>query len=264
MYIGIDAGASATKAVIVNEKGEIVSFAMAPSRIDFKVSSETALRKSLRICNLDLKDMTYTVSTGYGRELVNAKSTSSEIVCISRGVFRLFPSVRTIIDVGGQDSKAIRIAENGRVSDFVMNDKCAAGTGRFLEAMSRILGKPIDELGKLHFKSSTPVKISSTCTVFAESEVISQISQGARIEDVIAGLHEAIAERICNMSSRIGLEEDVAFTGGVAKNKGFVDSLSKKIKLTPILPEEPQMICAYGAALAAIKRHQESIDHSSL
>jgi len=140
-----------------------------------------------------------------------------------------------------------------------MNDKCAAGTGRFLEVMSNILGKPIEELSKLHFKSSKPIKISSTCTVFAESEVISSVSQGSAIEDVIAGLHEAIAERIYSMSSRIGFEKDVAFTGGVAKNKGFVDALSRKIGLSPIVPDEPQIICAFGAALAAIKKHSGPI-----
>lgn len=264
MYIGIDAGASATKTVIINKEGEVVSYSIVPSGINFKVSSEKALRKALKISDLSLKDILYTVSTGYGRALVNAEATSSEIMCVTRGVHKLFPSVRTIIDVGGQDSKAIRVDENGRVSNFVMNDKCAAGTGRFLEVMSNILGKPINELGILHFKSSKPTKISSTCTVFAESEVISHISKGSEIEDVIAGLHEAIAERIYNMSSRIGFEKDVAFTGGVAKNQGFVDALSKKVGLTPTLPEEPQIICALGAALASIKKHEESASHYNL
>jgi len=263
MYAGIDAGASATKAVIVNKDSEIVSYSIVPSGINFKVSSREALKKALTTSNLSLEDIAYTVSTGYGRTLVNAKATSSEITCISRGIHKLFPSARTIIDVGGQDSKAIRIDENGRVLDFAMNDKCAAGTGRFLEVMSNLLGKPIKELSTLHFKSSKPVKISSTCTVFAESEAISYISQGSAIEDVIAGLHEAIAERIYNMSSRIGFEENVAFTGGVVKNKGFSDALGKKIGLTPILPEEPQIICAFGAALAAIKKHKESVGNSS-
>jgi predicted CoA-substrate-specific enzyme activase len=258
MYVGIDCGASTTKVVIVNEDGEIVSHAMVPSGINFKISSEEALRKALESSGLSLKDILYIVSTGYGRALVNTKSVSSEITCVSRGVHRLFPSVRTIIDVGGQDSKAVRIDESGRVLDFVMNDKCAAGTGRFLEVMSSILGKPIEELGRLHFKSSKPIKISSTCTVFAESEVISYVSQGSGIEDAIAGLHEAIAERIYNMSCRIGFEKDVAFTGGVAKNRGFVDALSKKIGVAPTLPEEPQIICAFGAGLAAIKKHKET------
>ena len=264
MYVGIDSGASATKTVIISKEGEIVSHSIVPSGINFKVSSEKALRKAIEISDLSLKDILYTVSTGYGRALVNAKAISSEIMCVSRGVHRLFPSARTIIDVGGQDSKAIRIDENGRVLNFVMNDKCAAGTGRFLEVMSSILGKPINELGVLHFRASEPTKISSTCTVFAESEGIYHISTGSKIEDVVAGLHKAIAERIYNMSSRIGFEKDVAFTGGVAKNQGFVDALSKKIGLTPTLPEDPQIICALGAALAAIKKHEESVSHSNL
>jgi len=259
MYLGIDSGASATKAVIINEDGQIVAYAIVPSGINFKVSSEDALRKVLESSGLGSKDISYAVSTGYGRALVNAKHVSSEITCISRGIHKLFPLVRTIVDVGGQDSKAVRVDESGRVLDFVMNDKCAAGTGRFLEVMSSILGKPIEELSKLHFESSKPVKISSTCTVFAESEVISHISQGSAIEDAIAGLHEAIAERIYNMSSRIGFEKDIAFTGGVAKNQGFVDALSKKIGLTPVLPKEPQITCAFGAALAAIKKQKENV-----
>lgn len=263
MYAGIDAGASATKAVIANGEGQIVSYTIVPSGINFKVSSEKAIREALKTSNLSLEDIAHTVSTGYGRSLVNATSASSEITCISRGIHKLFPSVRTIIDVGGQDSKAIRINGNGRVLDFVMNDKCAAGTGRFLEVMSNILGKPIEELSTLHFKSSKSVKISSTCTIFSESEVISHISQGSTIEDVIAGLHEAIAERIYNMSSRIGFEKDVTIAGGVAKNRGFVDALGKKIALPPILPEEPQIICAFGAALTAIKKHKESAGNSS-
>ncbi|MEM2336478.1 MAG: acyl-CoA dehydratase activase [Candidatus Bathyarchaeia archaeon] len=255
MYAGIDAGASATKAVIVNEKEKIVSYAIVPSGINFKASSEEALKKALEKGGLIEENIFYTVSTGYGRELVNANTIFSEITCISKGINKLFPEVRTIIDVGGQDSKAIRVDSNGRVLDFTMNDKCAAGTGRFLEVMANILGKPIEELGALHFKSSNPVKISSTCTVFAESEVISYISRGCKIEDVIAGLHHAIAERIFGMSSRIGLEKEVAFTGGVAKNPGFVEALSKRMGLNPILPKEPQIICAFGAALLAKRIH---------
>lgn len=259
MYAGIDAGASATKVVIVDDKEQIVSHAIVKSGINFKASFEEALNKALERLSLIRRNVLYTVSTGYGRELVDASTIFSEITCISRGVHKLFPSVRTIIDVGGQDSKAIKVDENGRVLDFVMNDKCAAGTGRFLEVMANLLGKPIEELGSFHFKSSNPVKISSTCTVFAESEVISYISKGCKIEDVIAGLHNAIADRIFSMSSRIGFEREVAFTGGVAKNSGFVEALSKRIGLNPILPKEPQIICAFGAALLAKKQFKEKV-----
>jgi len=162
--------------------------------------------------------------------------------------------VRTIIDVSGQDSKAIRVNEKGRVIDFVMNDKCAAGTGRFLEVMASILGKPIDELGVLHFKSLDPVKISSTCTVFAESEVISHVRLKMSSLAFIA-----IAERIFSMSSRIGFEREIALTGGVAKNPGFVEALSKKIGFSLILPREPQIVCAFGAALLARKHFMERV-----
>jgi predicted CoA-substrate-specific enzyme activase len=258
MYVGIDAGASATKAVIVNGEGEIISYAIVPSGMNFKASTKKVLEEALRLGEVRFEKMAYVVSTGYGRALVNSHSSSSEIACIARGTYRLFPTARTIIDVGGQDSKAIKIDSEGRILDFVMNDKCSAGTGRFLEVMANLLGKSIEALSNLHFKSLRPVKISSTCTVFAESEVISHISQGSSLEDLVAGIHEAIAERIYNMASRIVFEKDVVFTGGVAKNKGFVDTLSRKIGLTPLVPEEPQIICAFGAALLAIKKSKEN------
>jgi predicted CoA-substrate-specific enzyme activase len=259
MYAGVDAGASATKVVIIDENENIISHAIVPSGINFKTSSNEALKRALEKPGLSRKDVLYVVSTGYGRELVDSHKVFSEITCISHGVHKLFPSVRTIIDVGGQDSKAIRVDEKGRVIDFVMNDKCAAGTGRFLEVMASILGKPIDELGVLHFKSLDPVKISSTCTVFAESEVISHVSKGCEVEDVIAGLHNAIAERIFSMSSRIGFKREIALTGGVAKNPGFVEALSKKIGFSLILPREPQIVCAFGAALLARKHFMERV-----
>lgn len=260
MYVGIDAGASATKAIIINEGGVRISHAIVPSGINFKISAQTALRKALKDAHLHSEGILYSVGTGYGRALIDAESTSSEITCISRGAYKLFPSARTIIDVGGQDSKAIRINDTGRVVNFIMNDKCAAGTGKFLEVMASTLRMSIEELSRLHLKASDPVKISSTCTVFAESEVISHMSQGIRIEDVIAGLQEAIAERVYSMSSRVGFAEDFVFTGGVAKNQGFIEALSKKVDAAPIIPEEPQIICALGAALAAIKKHKASKD----
>jgi len=251
MYLGIDAGASATKAALIDESERIISYAIVPSGIDFMEASRKALEKALSLHNLNVNDLKYSVATGYGRRLIKADSISTEILCIAKAAYKLYPSVRTIIDVGGQDSKAIRIDKHGKVTNFVMNDKCAAGTGRFLEVMSNIIGVKIDELSTLHFKSTSPVKITSTCTVFAESEVVSYLSQGYKIEDIIAGLHNAIADRIYLMASTIGFEKEVLFTGGVAKNKGFVESLSQKMGIKPILPKEPQIICAYGAALTA-------------
>ena len=209
------------------------------------------MKIALDSANLSYNEVSNIVATGYGRSLVKAKSTSSEITCISRGVYKLFPSARIIIDVGGQDSKAIKIDKEGRALNFMMNDKCAAGTGRFLEVMSNIMKLPIEKLGEMHFKSKDPTKISNTCTVFAESEVISHISKGCEIDDVIAGIHNSIAVRIYNMASRIGFEKDVTLTGGVAKNHGFVDALTRKMGLTPMIPEDPQIICALGAALKA-------------
>jgi predicted CoA-substrate-specific enzyme activase len=255
-FVGIDAGASATKSVVVNRQARVLSYSIMPSGVNFKTSAESVLKASLESCQKNIQDVENSVSTGYGRNLVDAGSTSSEIVCISRGINRIFPSVRTVVDVGGQDSKAIRIDAEGKVQNFAMNDKCAAGTGKFLEVMSNSLGKPIEDLSILHFKSRKPIRISSTCTVFAESEVISHLSLGSGVEDVIAGLHRSIAERIYSMVCSVGFKRELAFTGGVAKNKGFVDALSRKIRLDPLIPEEPQIVCALGAALTALKRNR--------
>ncbi len=259
MYLGIDAGASTTKALIVNEEGKVASYFITPSGMDFRASYEKCLCSVLQTSGLNLGAIQYSVSTGYGRALINADSQSSEIVCISRGVHKLLPSVRTVIDVGGQDSKAIRVDGDGRVVNFAMNDKCAAGTGRFLEVMANIIGKPVSQLAEVHRRSSRPVEISSTCTVFAESEVVSHISQGARVEDVVAGLHQAMAERVYVMANRVGFEREVAFTGGVAKNRGFVSALDKKIGCGTVIPEEPQIMGALGAALSAIKRYRKEV-----
>ncbi|MCW3981936.1 MAG: acyl-CoA dehydratase activase [Candidatus Bathyarchaeota archaeon] len=256
VFVGIDAGASATKSVVVDSKGVVLSYSIMPSGVNFRTSAEKVLEESLKSCRKTPRDVVNSVSTGYGRNLVNAGSTSSEIVCISRGITKIFPSVRTVIDVGGQDSKAIRIDAEGKVRNFTMNDKCAAGTGKFLEVMSNSLGKPIEELSILHFNSRKPTKISSTCTVFAESEVISHLSLGSAVEDVISGLHRSIANRVYSMACSVGFEKELAFTGGVAKNKGFVDALSRKIGWNPLIPQEPQIVCAFGAAITAFLRSQ--------
>jgi predicted CoA-substrate-specific enzyme activase len=204
---------------------------------------------------LTVADVTYTVVTGYGRVRFDAAEEEiSEISCHARGAFHLCPSTRTVIDIGGQDSKAIRLDSNGRVHDFAMNDKCAAGTGRFLEVMAAALDLPIQDIGALSRRSRHPVSISSTCTVFAETEAISHIARGATKQDVAAGLHHAIASRVMGLAARVGLEPEVMLTGGVALNVGVVAALQSQSSEEIMVPADPQAVGALGAALYAVRR----------
>jgi predicted CoA-substrate-specific enzyme activase len=197
-------------------------------------------------------DLDGIVATGYGRTAVGfADKQVTEITCHARGVCHMIPDVRTVIDIGGQDSKAMRLDEEGRVADFVMNDKCAAGTGRFLEVMARALEVPLDDLGFLALASLNPCPISSLCTVFAESEVVFLRGEGRAREDIAAGIHGAIASRVAAMLSQMGLEETVALTGGVARNSGVVRALCDELQLAVRVPERPQLTGALGAALIA-------------
>jgi predicted CoA-substrate-specific enzyme activase len=175
----------------------------------------------------------------------------TEITCHARGAFFVHPGTRTVIDIGGQDSKVIRLDEKGRNVDFQMNDKCAAGTGRFLEVMAHALEVKLEDLGPLSRGAQRTIKISSTCTVFAETEVVSLIADNQPKDVIIRGLHESIADRILGLVQRVGLEETVALTGGVAKNEGVVQALESRLKVRLFIPPEPQIIGALGAALIA-------------
>lgn len=192
------------------------------------------------------------ISTGYGRKNVSiANRYVTEISCHAKGIHYYNSEIQTLIDVGGQDSKIIRIRTNGTVEEFVMNDKCSAGTGRFLEVMSGILDLSFEEMGNLAIKSTHTERISSVCTVFAESEIISKLAEGCPLEAIVAGIFKAISERIVGMYNSIGGKEIVAMSGGVAKNIGVVHSLSNVFKQGIYIPEDPQIIGALGAALIA-------------
>jgi len=194
---------------------------------------------------------TSTVATGYGRITYPADREVSEITCQARGISHLFPEARTIIDIGGQDSKVIRLAADGKVADFAMNDKCAAGTGRFLEVMATALEVELVQIGELVLSSKQPKKISSFCTVFAESEVISQVASGASKPDILAGVCDSVATRVVSMVRRIGLEPTLIFTGGVALNEGLARAISKQLGYSLSIPKEPVITAALGAALIA-------------
>ncbi|UCE12421.1 MAG: 2-hydroxyglutaryl-CoA dehydratase [Candidatus Heimdallarchaeota archaeon] len=204
------------------------------------------------------KDFAYTVSTGYGRKLAPADESITEITCHATGAFFINNTIRTIIDIGGQDSKVIQINGQGQIQDFEMNDKCSAGTGRFLEVMANALEVEISEFGQHALISTNPESISSTCTVFAESEVISRLNQGANRLDIIAGIHKTIATKIFALATRVGIQPTVALTGGVALNPGVKHMLEKHLNVPIEVPPNPQMIGAVGAALIASKHFKKA------
>lgn len=218
---------------------------------------EKAVDAVLTAAGLERKEIDCTVVTGYGRiTYTNADKQITEISCHAKGAFFLAPETRTVIDIGGQDAKIIRLDQSDRVENFVMNDKCAAGTGRFLEVMARILDCRIDELSKLADKAETEINISNTCTVFAESEVISQLAAGAQRASVARGAHRAVAKRIAGLASRIGIKPEIFLTGGVALNSDVADALEKELGEKITTAKDPQIVGAVGAALYAVELHR--------
>jgi len=251
VFLGIDIGSSSSKAVIINAQHEILGRAVINTGAGTQ-GPEKAVEAALREAGLRREDIKYSVVTGYGRiAYEKADKQITEISCHARGTARLMPNARTVIDIGGQDAKVIRLNEKGKVENFVMNEKCAAGTGRFLEVMARILDCSIEKLASLSEKATEEITISNTCTVFAESEVISQLSSGAKRENVAQGAHRAVAKRVAGLGSRMGMIPDVIMTGGVALNKGVVAALEKEIGQKIVVAENPQMMGALGAALYA-------------
>ena len=250
-YLGVDIGAVSAKALLVQEN-IIVAYEVLDTGPNIGKIADKVVKKVLDKASVDFNDLKGIVATGYGRISVPfADKRITEITCHARGVHDLIPEVRTIIDIGGQDSKGMRVDDAGNVVDFVMNDKCAAGTGRFLEVMAKALELKVDDLGLISLESENPCQISNVCTVFAESEVISLRAEGKSREDIIAGIHKSIACRIGAMMSQIGKEEPVVLTGGVAKNKGVVKALESELKISIRIPENPQITGALGAALIA-------------
>jgi predicted CoA-substrate-specific enzyme activase len=257
-YAGIDIGSLSADTVIVDDKGKMVAYTIIPTGANSKLSGEKCFNETLEKAGITKQDLGYIVATGYGRISVPfADKAVTEITCHGRGAYALFPNTHTIIDIGGQDSKVIKLEDGGKVIDFAMNDKCAAGTGRFLEVMARAMEIELAEMGPLSFKSQSKIEISSMCTVFAESEVISLVAQAQPKEDIINGIHAAICSRVGGMIDRVGLVPHVTMTGGVAKNTGIVHSLEKRTGAKINIPEEPQIAGALGAALIAMERAQK-------
>nr|HID14872.1 2-hydroxyglutaryl-CoA dehydratase [Anaerolineae bacterium] len=248
---GVDVGAITAKAAVLSD-GELLTTAVIFAGYDRAAAAIQVLDRALAQAGLAREQIARLVATGYGRvQVPGADRTVTEITCHARGAYHLCPDVRTVIDIGGQDSKGIAVDRGGKVLDFVMNDKCAAGTGRFLEVMAHALEVDLADFGRLALSAPRRAKISSTCTVFAESEVITHLAAGTPRPEIIAGIHEAIAARIATMVGRIRVRDVVVLTGGVACNAGVARMLEEKLGHAILVPEHAQLAGAIGAALIA-------------
>jgi predicted CoA-substrate-specific enzyme activase len=256
---GVDVGAATAKAIIFNGK-EIVGSCTLPTGHDIPIIAKQVMEAALEMAKLTMADVQYTTATGYGRNATPfANYTVTEIMCHAVGVNWVVPVARTVIDIGGQDSKAIRIDEAGRVLEFAMNDKCAAGTGRFLEVMARVLDLDIEEFADISLLSNNPLRISNVCTVFAESEVVGLRAKKCPREDIIAGLHKAAISRVVIMAKQVGIDDILVFSGGVAKNKAMIKALEDETGHKVVVPGDPQIIGALGAAIISSRNvSQES------
>ncbi len=256
-FAGVDIGSTMTKVVIVSDKLE--ASLIGPTGPEHRKLANKVMEDALKEANLKFDDIAYIVATGYGRINVPfADKQVTEITCHAKGLHSILPTVRTVIDIGGQDSKGIKLKE-GKVTDFVMNDKCAAGTGRFLEVIADALGVPLKNLGELSLQAKNTIAISNTCTVFAEHEIISQLAAGAQKNDLIAGIHDAVATRVFSMVKKLKVEKDVAVTGGGAKNIGLVKALENKFGFSLLVPPEPLITGALGAALVGKEIYENAV-----
>jgi predicted CoA-substrate-specific enzyme activase len=250
-YLGIDIGSGFSKAVIFDGEA-IKAWAVIPSGGDYRNTAQKVADLAMCRAGLVFHDISRRAATGYGAAMVDiADHTVTDISCHGAGIHHLFPSVRTVIDIGAQYSKAIRIDEQGGVTNFVMNEKCAGGSGKFLQVISRILHIGMETMGDLSLKSTKPVEFTTGCAVFAESEAVSRIAEGTLPEDIIAGVHKAIASKISNLVTRAGLLEECAITGGGAKNPGLVKAIETELDIQIMVPEEPRITAALGAAIIA-------------
>jgi len=254
---GIDVGSLSTEALVFDMEGRIAGYAIVLTGANSTDAALSALERALAVSGIARDQIRRVVATGYGRVSIPfADKRVTEISCHAIGAFHLFPDTGIVIDIGGQDSKVIRVGDGGRVVDFTMNDKCAAGTGRFLEVMADKLQVELDDMGPLSLKAGGEISISSVCTVFAESEVVSLVARNHPKEEIIRGLHRAIVNRVWSMVKGIGIHGAVTMSGGVAKNTGVVRLMEEKLGQTIHVYSEPQIIGALGAALMARRDFQ--------
>ncbi|HCX90608.1 MAG: 2-hydroxyglutaryl-CoA dehydratase [Deltaproteobacteria bacterium CG_4_9_14_3_um_filter_44_9] len=261
-YLGIDIGSLTCDAVLIDDNEKILASSVVPTGARNHEAITRATDEVLRSACISEKEVTATVSTGYGRKRVEGRLTAvTEITCHARGIKALLPGTHLLIDIGGQDSKAIELDENGQVVDFAMNDKCAAGTGRFLDAMARALQVDIDVMSELDNGAHGDLTISSMCTVFAESEVVSLIAEGVKVNEIVHGLNRSIASRTLSLIKRIIpdiIGFPIAMSGGVARNSGVVRAISNALENKVAIPPMPDTVGALGAALIARERYSHN------
>jgi len=259
---GIDIGSTQTKGIIINEKMEIVARSLTDTGAYVSRAGERCMAEALLKAGLKQEDVAYVVGTGYGRYKVTCGDTQiTEISCHAKGASYLFPGTRTVIDMGGQDAKGIKIGEGGDVKDFVMNDKCAAGTGRFLANATEALGLSLDDIGEISLRAKNPVRLTTVCTVFVESDIMSYLAQGKKVEDILGGVHSAIAARTISLVRRVGIEPEVTFTGGVSRNIGMVRALEEKLGMKLNVSPDSHFVGALGASIFALERATTQAGH---
>jgi (R)-2-hydroxyacyl-CoA dehydratese activating ATPase len=251
-FAGLDLGSTMTKVLIIDENDKTLATIKNHTGPEHRRHANKVMVQALEQAHLTIADISYVITTGYGRMNVPFSDRQvTELTCHARGILHLFPSARTVLDIGGQDAKGLKLDSKRILTDFIVNDKCAAGTGRFLEIIARKLGIEIEELSTIAARATAPAAISNTCTIFAEQEVVAKISEGENIANIIAGLHSAVASRAVTMLKRLKIEPDIVFTGGVAKNRGMVQAVSEQLRREILVPPDPLITGALGAALLA-------------
>ena len=252
-YIGIDIGSNATKGILL-KSGEVIAHHLLSSRGDYRLAAQSVREELLKKADLNDGDIITTVATGHNvSKLPFRHKRLADIRCCARGIHCLLPEARTIIDIQALSSRAIRLNARGLVTDFVSSEKCAAGSGRLLELMANILKVDFEAMGPLSLESQAPVSFSTSCAVFEESEVISHIAEGAAVPDILAGVHDSLAEKLAALVQKVGLGEDVALSGGGALDEGLVKSLEKKLGVKLLVPPQLRLVTAMGAATMATK-----------
>jgi len=259
IFAGVDIGSTTGKAVLLDDQERILASTIMEATTRPEKTARMCVDEVLKQSGLEEESITYMVGTGYGRVRIPfASENISEITCHATGAKWLHPTVKTVVDIGGQDCKVIGVRDDGKVREFVMNDKCAAGTGRFMESQARVLDVKINDFSELSKKADSPALISAQCSVFAESEVITQLNEGNSIENIVAGIHVAIASRLISLLKRVGIEEDLTVSGGCAKNEGLIRILQEKVGVNIVfLREDPQIVGALGGSVLAREKWEK-------
>ena len=258
-FAGVDIGSTMTKVVLMDKSSNLLSTIKGPTGPEHRQLANEVMKQALEQASLQIDDISCIVATGYGRLNVPfADRQITELSCHARAVSSIFPNVRTAIDIGGQDTKCMKI-DNGRLTSFVMNDKCAAGTGRFLEVTAAALGIRLEDMGDISLKATKKIQISNICTIFAQQEVVALLSRGEKLENIVAGLHDALASRVVVLARRLGIKPDLVLTGGVAMNTGMVRAMKESLGCELFVPEEPLLTGALGAAILAKETYKKAV-----